>query len=60
MGQGQERFQISLYENTVLHFFDYWSEKRRFDSRRPAIHVRVQYRLGMQNTLAAQWRGYQV
>ena len=49
MGQGQERFQISLYEKHRVALF-FWSKSRRFDSRRPANHVRVQYRLGMQYT----------
>ena len=50
MGQGQERFADFFIRKTPCSTFDFWSESRRFDSRRPANHVRVQYRLGMQNT----------
>ena len=49
-GSGARTFPDFFIRKTPCSTFDFWSESRRFDSRRPANHVRVQYRLGIQNT----------
>ena len=44
-GSGARTFPDFLTRKSPCSTFDFWSESRRFDSRRPANHVRVQYRL---------------
>ena len=49
-GSGPRTFPDFFIRKTPCSTFDSWLESRRFDCRRPANHVGVQYRLGMQNT----------
>ena len=63
MDQGQERFQISLYEKTPCSTFDFLtSDQKVADSilavRRTMCECSIDS--ACKTPLAAQWRGYQV